>query len=660
MARAFGRLFVVALTALTITAPSIRGESPQRAPTPPTAPAPSGQSDTPTFRTGVRWVDVDAVVRDRRGNFVTGLTKDDFEVFEDGKLQTIDKLTFVDVPALDPLQSPLAPPVPGIAADFDNAGRIYTLVLADGDRVQELAALFIERFLGPTDLMAVVNVFGTGNQGLTNDKTRLLGSVEGYRHPPLESIHTVRRTYTTLKEVAVNLGAVTGRRKNIIFISKGVNLWVTPDLWNLPLANRALGGPVPLLPPDDGRLGPEHISELWRIVNDATRTAAALNVPIHSVSSRLRSMFTVGINNEGADRDSGLRLVSEDTGGIDLVNATDLPKGFRQIVDANTRYYVLGYYSSVDRNTDLHRISVRTRRPDLRVDARTGFRSMAPQPKRKQAKLPRGLTSTAENALRGRAAPVGLGIDVWAMMFRSDGDDGSILVSATIDPAGLDLSDGKRIEVSAAVVDEKGRIWGADGRSFDFKLRPATRARVEEHGLHFFSRIPAPRGVHTIRVVAHQPGGLSGAAAMPVEVPDFTDGTLFFSDVVLSSGRPSASLTLLGDSVLRRLLPGAPAPDRTFTRNDNLQFFAEVYNGQWLLSSTLAVKWQVVDQEGVVLSSGEESLPPASSDRRSRVSGTIVIDRLIPGSYALNLEALTVTGPPAFTRQQVRFEITAD
>jgi uncharacterized protein (TIGR03435 family) len=645
--------FGVALTVLAIATPSIRGASPQQAPAQQPSPALAGQIGTPTFRTGVRWVDVDAVVRDRRGNFITGLTKDDFEVFEDGKLQTLDKLTFVDLPALDPLQPSLMAPMPVIGSDFGNAGRIYTLVLADGppDRVSEIATLFIERYLGPTDLMAVVNVHGVGHQGLTNDKARLLGALEGYRPPGMEPVHAARRTYATLKEVAVNLGAVTGRRKNIIFISRGLNLWATPEPWLLPSRGRAIP-----LPPDDGRSTFENIPEFWRIVNDATRTAAAFNVPIHTVSSTPRLSFTREMNSAQADRDSGLRLVSEETGGIDLVNATDLPKGFGKIVDANTRYYVLGYYSSVERNTRFHRISVRTRRTGLRVDARDGFRAMAPQPKRKQAKLPRGLANATEDALRGRAVPTALDVEVSAMLFRSEGDDGSVLVSATIDSAGLDLSDGKRVEVSAAVVDEKGRIWGADGRSFTFEMRPDTRARAEDNGLHFFTRVPAPRGVHTIRVVAHQPGGLSGVATIPVEVPDFTDGTLFFSDVVLSSGRPSPSLTLLGDSILRRLLPGAPALERTFTQHDQLQLFTEIYNGQWLLSSALTVKWEVVGEDGAVVTSGEENLPLA--DRRSEFSGTISLERLPPGSYTLNLEALAVAGPPAFTRQQVRFDVT--
>ena len=53
---------------------------------------------TPTFRSGVEYVEVDAVVTDAQGQFVRGLTKDDFQVSEDGKRQTVAELTLVDIP----------------------------------------------------------------------------------------------------------------------------------------------------------------------------------------------------------------------------------------------------------------------------------------------------------------------------------------------------------------------------------------------------------------------------------------------------------------------------------------------------------------------------------------------------------------------------------
>ena len=38
-----------------------------------------------TFRAEIEYVEVDAVVTDERGNLVKGLTREDFDVYEDGK-----------------------------------------------------------------------------------------------------------------------------------------------------------------------------------------------------------------------------------------------------------------------------------------------------------------------------------------------------------------------------------------------------------------------------------------------------------------------------------------------------------------------------------------------------------------------------------------------
>jgi hypothetical protein len=46
----------------------------------------------------VRYLEIDVDVS-RRGQFLTGLTKDDFELLEDNRRQTIDNLTVVDIPA---------------------------------------------------------------------------------------------------------------------------------------------------------------------------------------------------------------------------------------------------------------------------------------------------------------------------------------------------------------------------------------------------------------------------------------------------------------------------------------------------------------------------------------------------------------------------------
>ena len=51
-----------------------------------------------TFRVEIDYVEVDAVVTDDEGNIVKGLTREDFEVYEDGKLQKVDIFSQVDIP----------------------------------------------------------------------------------------------------------------------------------------------------------------------------------------------------------------------------------------------------------------------------------------------------------------------------------------------------------------------------------------------------------------------------------------------------------------------------------------------------------------------------------------------------------------------------------
>ena len=60
-------------------------------------PAPA-QRQAPTFRVEVNYVEIDATVTDVQGRFVRGLTKDDFELIEEGEQQTISAFTAVDLP----------------------------------------------------------------------------------------------------------------------------------------------------------------------------------------------------------------------------------------------------------------------------------------------------------------------------------------------------------------------------------------------------------------------------------------------------------------------------------------------------------------------------------------------------------------------------------
>jgi len=234
-------------------------------------PGNQAQTAPPIFRAEVESVEVDAIVTDKDGKFVRSLTKDDFEVYQDGKKQPLSLVTLVE----HPIPATLAPP-DNLPADPDvatnagaNEGRIYVLVL-DGLHIREenrertvsAARLFAEQYLGESDMMAVLHIGGTApySQDLTRSRARLLASIDKFRGGNMlpsetrsitetsqatqitvpnddgtsttsslivadlfESERALQTTQTlsALEQISKRLGTIRGRRKSLVFISEG-------------------------------------------------------------------------------------------------------------------------------------------------------------------------------------------------------------------------------------------------------------------------------------------------------------------------------------------------------------------------------------------------------------------------------------------------------
>jgi VWFA-related protein len=141
-----------------------------------------------TIKITAELVQLDAVVVDKEGKIVRGLSKDDFELYESGKKQHISFLEFVEAGKGAAGQAAAGQPraeKPGISgqglSDLD-VRRTYAFVIddltirpEDMTYVRELLNNFVDNQMQPTDLVAIIRVVGGGGllQQFTGDKELL-------------------------------------------------------------------------------------------------------------------------------------------------------------------------------------------------------------------------------------------------------------------------------------------------------------------------------------------------------------------------------------------------------------------------------------------------------------------------------------------------------
>src|SRR5688572_26570493 len=174
------RTFIaIALCAAALQTPALKAQDPSGPP-------------TVTFQVEVNYVDVDVVVTDEKGNFISNLTRDDFEVFEDGKPQKIDTFAYVEIP----IQQDNTFVLDGRSVSSDTqsnrrpfAGRLYVILLDDQDvaamrtaQVKKSAKEFVDRYMGANDVAAVLHTSGRTDaaQEFTNNKALLHAAIDKF------------------------------------------------------------------------------------------------------------------------------------------------------------------------------------------------------------------------------------------------------------------------------------------------------------------------------------------------------------------------------------------------------------------------------------------------------------------------------------------------
>jgi len=201
----YGKVFLSLLLLSSLLLP-IRGQQPQPPPvaTPqtPTSPPPQRQppvEDQDVVRITTNLVQVDVGVT-KDGKAVTDLRADDFEIFEDGKPQTITHFSYVSnvLGVVPPTVLPAGKsrdkigPVAPAKINLNAQRRMVALVVDDlGMTFESMARLRgqIRKFLdelSPSDLVAIIRTGGDVGavQQFTNDRRLLQSAVDHLRWNP--------------------------------------------------------------------------------------------------------------------------------------------------------------------------------------------------------------------------------------------------------------------------------------------------------------------------------------------------------------------------------------------------------------------------------------------------------------------------------------------
>jgi Ca-activated chloride channel family protein len=306
----------------------------------------------PTFRGGVQTVPVFVTVRDTDGTFAVNLTRDDFEVRDNGKVQTITQFTT----ATQALSSVLL---------LDGSSSMWSVF----DTLMESANSFILRML-PDDRTAIASFADRFQmrQPFTSDRDELL------RH--LKDPFNVRTGLEThlwegLQEAVLAVRKEKNRRV-IVVLSDGKN-WIAGAASSPPsMTPRVMPGP-------SGRRGqPQSVP---MTVPSAAGGTQAVNVTAHAMDDDVMvyaiAMWTFTDKQEEKPDRSLMKLAEETGGGYyelrlnDDVNAT-----FTQIATELHQQYLLGFTPAA-LDGKVHKLDVKVKKPGMLVRARRSYLASA-------------------------------------------------------------------------------------------------------------------------------------------------------------------------------------------------------------------------------------------------------------------------------------------
>lgn len=635
---------------------------------PPATTPPVGPDGQPVFRAGINFVRVDVIVTDRKGEPVTDLKLEEFQIEEDGKPQKPETFRLVKIDT----ETQLAYTSRTIRSRNDEEtaaanenSRIFMFFLDDYHVMRDSSMSmkkpvveFIANQLSPVDLVGVMHpltpvdaaVLTRNHQGVINAVEKFEG--RKYNYEPVntieanyvykltpDAIEMIRRqvTMTALRGICTKMGSLREGRKSLILVSEGFNSMLPPQMRsNLP-GGLAGAGDVTRDPfagdnnimEDRARFSAD--MDMQREMQDVWDACNRNNTSIYSVDPRGLAVggfdITANISMKtsqsflNASQDT-LRMLSENTDGRAIVNRNDLAAGMKQIVRDSSAYYLVGY-NSTQAPTDgkFHEIRVRVKRPGTQVRARKGYWAFTEEDVKRATAGPRAGPPAEVTRALAALAPMTNRRYIRTWIGNDKGQDGKTRVTLLWEPLppapGAKRDEPRRVTVLAT------------SASGDIVYRGKVPAEMAAPGNGGIVRFEAPPGKLEMRLTIEGDGtGTLDSEDRDLVVPD-----LSAPDVILSTPKVWFARNAREFTSLTTGTPPAPTAIREFRRTDRLLVRVDAYAPG---TAPATVRAQLLNQQGTKM---VEVVVGAPAEPGQGYSIDLPLANLAAGQYLLEITA---------------------
>ena len=492
---------------------------------------------TATLTVNARLVVLDVVVTDKDGKPVDGLTRKDFEVYEDNKLQSVRSF---EPPAAHVL--PTESNAASVATVFDPSkpasfgqSPVNILVLdqlnthfADSSFARRELRDYLTKqpqpLTQPTTLLSVYDNHFKQLQGYTRDRDALLRALAAASpeyawklevngkadHGPLDRLEQSLRA---LEEMAQGSARIAGR-KNIIWVGGGFPS-IDPDT----------------IDDDDAQTVKDTLQHVTDVLLDSRVTLYAVDptttaAGVTEVTDAMQIMFVqaagdgLATNADPFDSNADFDRLGPVTGGRVIRSMNNVAQQIAASVELGTEFYTIGYSpsSSSEAKGKYRKIRVVCLRPGLTATTRLGYYTERTQQEKSADTTAYDLSTAAESPI-----PLnGLHVTVEQNHSVASAEETYIVHVGAADltwKAEDDGSSSAHVEVMAASLSPKGKLLGHTLHGMVAKARADVNLRDSSRNADFDFTVKPVAKATTLRFVVRDAGtGRMGSVDLPLPV----------------------------------------------------------------------------------------------------------------------------------------------